>query len=187
MSDPEKLGYLKYEGPVDPIVTGGFQNTFRYKNLSLGVFITYSYGNVIRLDPVFSARYSDLTATPKEFKNRWMMPGDEEITNIPVILNTRQYDKYSNMANAYSTYNYSSVRTAKGDFIRLKDVSLNYDLPKEWLGTKIKSASVRFLATNLFLLYADKKLNGQDPEFVRSGGVASPVPKQFTLSVRLGF
>ena len=115
------------------------------------------------------------------------MPGDEKITNIPVILNTRQYDKYSNITNAYSTYNYSSVRVAKGDFIRLKDISLSYDIPKTWIGTHIKSASVRLLATNLFLLYADKKLNGQDPEFVKSGGVAAPVPRQFTLSVRLGF
>lgn len=187
MSDPQKLGYLKYEGPVDPTVTGGFQNTFRYKNLSLGVFLTYSFGNVIRLDPVFSARYNDLTATPKEFKNRWIMPGDEKITNIPVILNTRQYNRYSNMTNAYSTYNYSSVRVAKGDFIRLKDISLGYDLPKKWIGTHVKSASVRLLATNLFLLYADRKLNGQDPEFVKSGGVSAPVPRQFTLSVRLGF
>lgn len=187
MSDPDKLGYLTYEGPVDPTITGGFQNTWRYKNFSLGLFITYSFGNVIRLDPVFKARYTDLTATPKEFKNRWIMPGDEELTIIPVILNTRQYDKYSNMTNAYSTYNYSSVRTAKGDFIRLKDISLSYDLPSTILGTHVKSASVRLLATNLFLLYADKKLNGQDPEFVRSGGVAAPVPKQFTFSLQLGF
>lgn len=187
MSDPEKLGYLKYEGPVDPTVTGGFQNTFRYKNISVGVFITYSFGNVIRLDPVFSARYTDLMATPKEFKNRWIMPGDENLTDIPVILNTRQHDKYSNMSNAYSTYNYSTARVAKGDFIRLKDISLNYDFPKTWLGKTVNSASVRLMATNLLLLYADKKLNGQDPEFVRSGGVASPVPRQLTLSVRLGF
>ena len=187
MSDPEKLGYLKYEGPVDPTITGGFQNTFRYKNFSLGVFFTYSFGNIIRMDPVFSSRYSDLSATPKEFKNRWIMPGDENLTNIPVILNTRQYNKYSNMTNAYSTYNYSDVRVAKGDFIRLKDVSLSYDLPKEWLGSHVRNASVRLLATNLLLLYADKKLNGQDPEFVKSGGVAAPVPRQFTLSVRLGF
>lgn len=187
MSDPDKLGYLKYEGPVDPTTTGGFQNTFRYKNFSLGVFLTYSFGNVIRLDPVFSARYTDLTSTPKEFKNRWIMPGDENYTTIPVILNTRQYSKYSNMTNAYSSYNYSTERIAKGDFIRLKDISLSYDLPKEWLGPHVKNASVRFLATNLFLLYADKKLNGQDPEFVQSGGVAAPVPRQFTLSVRLGF
>lgn len=188
MSDPDKLGYLKYEGPVDPVVTGGFQNNFKYKNFTLGVFLTYSFGNYIRLDPVFSARYTDLSATPKEFKNRWMVPGDEEITTIPVILNTRQYNRYSNMTNAYSTYNFSSERVARGDFIRLKDISFGYELPKRWLGdSSVKSASVRFLATNLFLLHADKKLNGQDPEFVRSGGVASPVPKQFTLSVRLGF
>lgn len=187
MRDPKKLGYLNYEGPVDPTVTGGFQNTFRYRNLSLGVFFTYSFGNVIRLDPAFSAAYSDLTATPKEFKNRWIMPGDERYTHVPVILNTRQTNSYSNMTNAYSTYNYSSVRVAKGDFIRLKDVSLNYDVPKNWLGMHIKSASVRLLATNLLLLYADKKLNGQDPEFIKSGGVASPTPRQITASVRLGF
>ena len=187
MSDPDKLGYLKYEGSVDPTVTGGFQNTFRYKNFSVGVFLTYSFGNFIRLDPIFSSRYTDLMATPKEFKNRWIMPGDEEFTDIPVILNTRQHDKYSNMANAYSTYNYSTARVAKGDFIRLKDVSVNYDFPKAKLGSSINNASIRLMATNLLLLYADKKLNGQDPEFVRSGGVASPVPRQLTISVRLGF
>jgi hypothetical protein len=45
---------------------------------------------------------------------------------------------------------------------------------------------LKIQATNLSLLYADKKLNGQDPEFFNSGGVASPVPKQFTLTLRLG-
>jgi len=29
-------------------------------------------------------------------------------------------------------------------------------------------------------------LNGQDPEFVNNGGVAVPVPKQFTLTLRFG-
>lgn len=187
VTDPERLKYLKYEGPVDPTTYGGFQNTFRYKNISLGVFFTYAFGNKVRLDPKFSASYNDLMATPKEFKNRWIMPGDEAHTNIPVILNTRQYNKYSNMTNAYNVYNYSSVRVAKGDYIRLKDISVNYDVPKKWLGTHVKNASVRFLATNIILLYADKKLNGQDPEFVQSGGVAAPMSRQLTLSVRLGF
>jgi hypothetical protein len=41
--------------------------------------------------------------------------------------------------------------------------------------------------TNPCLLYADKKLNGQDPEFINSGGVAAPISKQFTATVRLGF
>ena len=48
----------------------------------------------------------------------------------------------------------------------------------------LSNLSLKIQGTNLFLLYADKKLNGQDPEFFNSGGVAVPVPKQFTLTLR---
>ena len=50
----------------------------------------------------------------------------------------------------------------------------------------VKNMSLKLQATNLFLLYADKRLNGQDPEFYNVGGVASPMPKQFTLTIKLG-
>jgi hypothetical protein len=76
---------------------------------------------------------------------------------------------------------------AKGGFIRLKEISLGYDFPKKIIEPlKVNSMSLKLQATNLCLLYADKKLNGQDPEFINSGGVASPVPRQFTLTLRLG-
>ena len=70
----------------------------------------------------------------------------------------------------------------------MKDISLTYDVPRNWLSRVfgLSSASLKIDATNLFLLYADDKLNGQDPEFVNSGGVATPMPKQFTFTVRLG-
>ena len=48
------------------------------------------------------------------------------------------------------------------------------------------SLSLKLQATNLFLLYSDSKLNGQDPEFFNTGGVAVPMPKQFTLSLKIG-
>jgi hypothetical protein len=51
---------------------------------------------------------------------------------------------------------------------------------------KINSLSLKLQATNLFLIYADSKLNGQDPEFFRSGGVSAPLPRQFTFTVRVG-
>jgi hypothetical protein len=51
---------------------------------------------------------------------------------------------------------------------------------------KLNNLSLKLQATNLFLIYADKKLNGQDPEFFNSGGVAVPMPKQFTMTLRLG-
>ena len=79
------------------------------------------------------------------------------------------------------------MNIAKGDFIRLKDLSLSYDLSKEVVNSlKIASLGFRFNVTNLWLIYADKRLNGQDPEFVNAGGVALPIPRQYTLTVRLG-
>ena len=46
--------------------------------------------------------------------------------------------------------------------------------------------SLKLQASNLFLISAVKKLNGQDPEFFNTGGVAVPVPKQFTLTLKIG-
>jgi TonB-linked SusC/RagA family outer membrane protein len=179
--------HLVYEGSTDPTITGGFGNIFTYKNLRLNVFITHSFGNVIRLDPVFRSSYSDLNSMPKEYKNRWTIPGDEKITNIPVIADQRQNAANNYLNYAYNAYNFSTARTAKGDFIRMKEISLSYDIPKSWLSSfKISDLSLKLQATNLFLIYADKKLNGQDPEFYNTGGVAAPVPKQYTLTLRLG-
>jgi len=183
----DKLDFLKYEGPSEPTVTGGLNNMFRYKNWRLNVFITYSFGNKIRLDPVFSSSYSDQSAMPKEFKNRWVTPGDEKITNIPAIAGIRQVYNDRTLGYAYNAYNYSTARVADGGFIRMKDVSLTYDFNPSLINKiGLSSASLKLDATNLFLIYSDDKLNGQDPEFVNAGGVASPLSKQFTLTVRLG-
>lgn len=92
-----------------------------------------------------------------------------------------------NLSVAYNSYNYSTARIAKGDFIRMKEISLTYDFPKDMISKwNLANLSLKLQATNLFLLYADKKLNGQDPEFFNTGGVAAPVPKQFTLTLRIG-
>lgn len=66
----DNLSFLKYEGPTEPTITGSFGNIFTYKNFRLNIFITYSFGNVIRLDPVFSNSYSDLDAMPKEIQKQ---------------------------------------------------------------------------------------------------------------------
>jgi len=183
----EKLDFLKYEGPTEPTVTGSLGNTFTWKNFTLNTFITYSFGNKIRLDPVFKGIYSDLTSMPKEFKNRWAVRGDEAYTSIPKIASVEDYAIYGQYLNvAYNAYNYSTARIADGGFIRFKEISLTYDFPKNWLGTHVSDLQLKLQATNLFLIYADDKLNGQDPEFINAGGVASPMPRQFTLTVRLG-
>ena len=182
------MSNLVYEGPVDPTITGSLGNIFKYKGFTLNVFMTYSFGNVVRLDPIFSNGYSDLTAMPREFANRYLNPGDERRTNVPVIASTRQNNDISNLYVAYSAYNYSDVRVAKGDFIRMKEISLSYDFPQS-VSSKLRMSglSLKFQATNPFLIYSDKKLQGQDPEFFNTGGVAVPMPKQFTLTLRVSF
>ena len=178
--------YLKYEGPVDPTITGGFSNIFKYKNFTLNVFLTYQAGNKVRLNPVFKSRYSDLDAMPREFLDRWVLPGDEELTNVPSILDPIELAKL-NSVYPYNNYNYSTERVADGSFVRLRTVSLSYVLPQQLWGLSIfKNASITLTGTNLFLLYSDKKLYGQDPEFFASGGVALPVAKQITASLKIG-
>ena len=185
--DREHKDHLVYEGPTDPTITGSLGNVFQYKGFKLNVFITYAFGNVVRLDPAFKKSYSDLASMPREFKNRWTVQGDEATTNIPVIADKRLNQLDRDLSYAYNAYNYSTERIAKGDFIRMKEISLSYDFPATWLKPfSLTSASLKLQATNLFLIYADKKLNGQDPEFFNTGGVAAPMPKQFTLTVRLG-
>ena len=186
-SDEEKIKYLEYSGSADPTDFGSLGNIFTWKGFRLNVYITYSYGNVIRLDPVFRNRYNDLDSMPKEFKNRWMTPGDENVTNIPVIASSIQNRNDTDLAIAYNSYNYSTARIAKGDFIRMKEISLGYEFPKDFVSKlKLNTLSLKLQASNLFLLYADPALNGQDPEFFNTGGVAVPVPKQFTFTLRIG-
>jgi TonB-linked SusC/RagA family outer membrane protein len=183
----ESVGYLKYEGSVDPTVTGGFYNSLSYGSTTLSALITYSGGNKIRLSPAFNNTYSDLNATPNEFKNRWITSGDENYTSIPSIIDTREIATLDGF-NPYALYNYSNVRIANGGFVRLKQVSLSQTLPSRWSNlVGATNFSVSIIANNPLLLYADRRLHGQDPEFFNSGGVALPVPQQYTLSLKAGF
>ena len=183
----ENVQFLVFEGPVDPKFNGGFSNTFNYRNFSLNVFVTYQAGNKIRLYPAFRNTYSDYDAMPKEFYDRWMQPGDDVVPGVqPAILDA--YTAYLLSGTyAYNNYNYSTARTAKGDFVRLKTVSLTYLLGRAALQKiGLNSGSVTASAINPWLIYSDAKLKGQDPEFFNAGGVAMPVQKQFTLSLKVG-
>jgi TonB-linked SusC/RagA family outer membrane protein len=180
---------LKYEGPAEPRGAGGFGNIFNYKNFSLNVFLSFKFDYKIRLDDAFSPRYTDFNSMSKSFINRWVVPGDEQVTNVPVILD-RQVVNGNNpdLLSAYDLYNKSTVRVANGDYVRLKSVRLSYNLPgKIFQKIRATNAQISVEGQNLMLLYSDKKLNGQDPEFFSVGGVALPQPRLITTSIIVGF
>lgn len=175
--------YLQYEGPVDPTFNGGFYNQLNYKNLSASVLFTYSAGNRVRMNPIYKNLYTELDAMSYDFLERFLLPYE----NLSPSIATVRTDSRIAGSQVYNAYNYSNTRVANGAFVRLKQITLAYNLPKQLLANlKIRDASLNLVGNNLFLLYADPKLNGQDPEFYGSGGVALPIPKQFTVSLKLG-
>ena len=185
--DSRNVDFLKYAGTLIPTDKGSFSNTFHYKGISLGVVLTYSYGNVVRLRKL-SNIYTDYGNLPRELNNRWQFAGDQAKTNIPVVYTTytQQVYGYNEVIQAYNTYDYSDIRIAKGDNIRLKEISLGYTFDKDFLrATRIRQLSVKLQATNLALLYADKRLNGDDPDYLANG--YTPIsPKRLIFTLRVG-
>ncbi|WP_244518651.1 SusC/RagA family TonB-linked outer membrane protein [Parapedobacter composti] len=173
--------YLRYEGPVDPTFNGGFFNTVRYKNFNASVLLTYSMGNKVRLNPIYKNSYSDLDAMSYDFLSRFVLPYENL---APGIADLRTESRLPG-DQVYNAYNYSNARVADGGFARLKQVTVGYEFPKRVLKDAwFKNLSVTLVANNLWLIYSDPALNGQDPEFYGSGGVALPIPRQFTLSLK---
>ncbi len=194
--DIEKI--LKYEGPTQPRGAGGFSNTFKYGGFTLSTNISFKFDYKIRLSSNFDAAYTDFNSLPGELVNRWTLPGDENVTNIPAILENRtiieQLGGFVNNGlvfasdNAYQLYNNSDIRVVDGTYARMRSIALGYTIPATYakrLG--VSSARIRLQGENLFLLYSDKDLRGQDPEFFNSGGAALPVPKTVSFSLNVGF
>lgn len=169
---------LQYEGPTEARGGGGFTNTFSYKSFSLSVLLSYKFDYKIRLNDAFRSRYNDFVALPSELANRWVVPGDEELTDIPVILDNNTTRSNSDALLAYELYNKSTVRIADGGYIRLRNVRFAYHVPLSKIEKlKLTNVTLSLEGQNLALLYSDSKLKGQDPEYFSTGGVSLPQPK----------
>ena len=178
---------LTLEGSVEPRGAGGLNNVFSYKGITLSALLSYKFDYKIRLNDAFFGTYNDIDALPGELVDRWAVSGDEDLTNIPVILDRDVSLSNGDVVLAYELYNKSTERVADGSYIRLKTVRLAYQLPLSWLSRfGLSTANFSVEGQNLALLYSDSKLNGQDPEFFRTGGVALPQPKVITFSLNIG-
>ena len=160
-------------GSIQPDFTYGLSTTVRYKDWSLFAAFQGSQGNDIynslrqRLETA-STSYNGSTA----LLDRWT-PTNTQTT----------------IAKAYSSNNYTNYLDSRyiedGSYLRLKNITLTYQLPvriQKALQTRIK---VFASATNLFTITGYK---GYDPEV--AGGVdagAYPTARTYTLGVNLNF
>lgn len=179
------VDYLQYSGTLVPTEVGALSNTFRYKQLTFAVHVNYQFGAVARLRAI--STLNDREAFPRELAQRWARPGDEALTTIPRVPTSYAFDQYGtdNISNAYYAYDYSTERVAKTDFIRLKELSLEYAFAKRMLKrTPLKTLAVKLQAQNLWLLYSDARLRGDDPEYMSTSSVTAP--KKVILTLRVG-
>ncbi len=139
-------------GNAQPKLIGGFTNRVSWKGIDLSILIQGSYGNsVLNLtNETLLNSGADLQSNQSRLAlQRWRKEGD--ITNVP---------KYE-LNNTFNNF-HSSRYLEDGSFVRVKNVSLGYNLPKKWI-TRYGVANVRVYAsaTNLYTL---TRYSGPDPE-----------------------
>jgi len=170
-------------GRGTPIHTGGFTNNFEYKGFDLNIFFQWSYGNdVINANRLFFEsgwqKQRELNQYAS-YANRWTPENPN--SDIPAATNSG-----SNLV-------ISSRVVEDASFLRLKSVTLGYNIPQTFLSKyKISNARVYVAAQNLWTWTS---YSGYDPEVsIRDSALTpgldfSSYPRALNISfgINLGF
>lgn len=167
-------------GPVQPTRFGGVTNEFRFGNFATSFFFQYSGGSYRYLS---DARYwflgtGDRNQYDKVFTDRWQEPG--QITAVPRPVFGNVYPGSVRGPNVYASHMIERV-----DYIRLKDLNVQYTVPKSFTQRYgVSNLAIFARGTNL-LTWTD--YTGTDPEFTGSDFGTYPQGKAFTVGVRTNF
>ena len=160
-------------GQLDPKLLWGMTNTFTYGSFTLSVFIHGVHGstveNYLMNDDVQGAevRYNTL-------KKNWWTPDNP--TN-DWVMNAELADNMSG---------FGGTIYQRPDFVRIKDISLSYDLPKMTIG-KIGLNRLRIYLTGRNLV-TFTKWPGMDPDLVSEDAQQEiPMQKEYVIGLSFGF
>ncbi|SHL54511.1 SusC/RagA family TonB-linked outer membrane protein [Flavobacterium xanthum] len=173
----------KVMGPALPTFFGGFNNTFAYKGFDLNVSVYFSGGNYVYNGTQAGLRDQRVWNNSVDVLNRWQNPGD--VTDIPKIVFGDNVSNGSSMP--------ISANLEKGDFMKVRNIALGYNLPKSLLD-KMKLANFRFYlsAQNAFTF---TNYSGFDPEISSNGNAngspsvdrnSAPMARTFSFGFNLG-
>ncbi|RPD47105.1 TonB-dependent receptor [Hymenobacter sediminis] len=154
---PSQLADGEFYGPTLPTWYGGFDNTFRYKNFDLGVFIQFSGGNYIYNGTKAGLHDMRFWNNATDIQDRWT-EGNRNAEWPRVVYG-------DNVSNGSALI--LSTNVEKGDFARLRNVSLGYTLNPGFMG-KLGMSTARFYVQvqNAALL---TNYSGIDPEISTNG------------------
>lgn len=166
-------------GNAQPVLYGGFNNTFVFKNLDLSLYFTYSYGNdIFNATKLTNSRWAQenrnaLAITDMAHRFTYINAAGNVITD-PVEL--ADVNKGKNYAGYYDSDNGAmyihSWAVEDGSYIKLSNVTLGYTLPSK-LVRKVGINRLRAYVTgsNLFTI---TKYSGLDPEVSTMSSLLTP-------------
>lgn len=192
--------FLVNSGTIEPDFTGGIFTRLSYKGWSLQGNFSVSFGGRKRLPALYSVDGTNYGLPLPEINssrkliNRWRQPGDENSTIYPslptkektavngngsLILPLDPSDRY----DRYTAYNNSDIRVAESDFIRCRQIALNYQFQRSLLQhIGMNNLQLGISLSNPFLIAFDKKWDGYDPE---TGGW--PARKTVSMTLNASF
>ena len=176
-----------FTGSAIPKWTGGVNTNMSYKGIDMSAQFSYSYGNKVLIDGL---RFTDNMSATAGFNksvdvlNYWKQAGD-------VVFAPKLSSSTAPLFNQPST-----LQLQNGSFLRLRNVSVGYTLPKSLLEKLkvVRTLRVYAMGQNLWLL-KDKNFRGPDPEVSANGPnnqilgesfFALPQAKTITFGLNLG-
>ena len=193
----------KFIGDPNPDFTFGLNNVIRWKDLELSFFFNGSYGN--DLFNVVKLNHSDPTAWGNKLKlvNDYAKIGMidpngslNDISNVYVINpEDAKTQRISVSGESQNDNNRVSSRFVEdGSYIRLKTLSLSYNLPKKWVNTMgLDWVQVYANVQNLFTITG---YDGYDPELGSIGQDVTlqgidryryPSPRIYNFGLKVNF
>lgn len=168
-------------GDPNPDYYGSFKGDISYKGFVFSALVDYQIGrdivNGLRYELESQSDYSNQTIA---VNRRWRQPGD--VTDMPRL----------SYGDPSGNNRFSDRWIEDGSFIRLRNVTLSYDLPTS-LTKKAYLQKVTFFVTGENLL-TWTKYTGLDPEFnsLNDGllygvdGGSMPVTRSYSAGIRIG-
>lgn len=137
-----------YLGNVMPHSTGGINNTFKFKRITLGIYLDYAIGHSIvngqKTQMLKSGMGDSNQILGRMVYDCWEYPGDP----------TAKYARWTPNDSDWSNRNWravSSFMTERADYLCIRDVTLSYDLSEKWLKPlNIKKATVGITGNTLY-------------------------------------
>jgi hypothetical protein len=182
-------GELIKMGSVLPTLYGGWNNELNYKNLNFSFLIDYNYGNKILSATSYYSIFRGLNKLTLEGREGGIKTGVTESGAANTVTADAQ-GYYRSLAQQVT-----ATHVLDGDFIKLRQVNIGYNLPQNIVSklAVFSSVQVSFVARNLAILM--KKSDNIDPEATFSSnvryygieGTSLPSTRSYGINVNLKF